>query len=362
MAINDNTPHKLPDMVVTANPISEDINNIITDYSWCAKKPNKDVIKTIPWIELIFYQQDLSNILTSLAYWGTAASQAVGVFKKDYAAAKAKGAGHAGAGHADALLKSLAAQRDNQSDPYQNLYFAKSVGTYTLPYYSTYNHMMQNSWGENKGLIGGFVEETIVQIAKQFMPSAGILSPKAWEGLQVASIPIEFVLLNTTDFSDIKKNMELIEKLLVLNTPSRINPVAQLPPVICSARIPGIRWMPAAYLSLLQIENLGQMVYMDEYEGNIPEAYKITMNLTELIETSRQILLDKDRINAFNINDFFQMGVLAAPEIPIDASNNAWNDVLDIINNRDKDRETQDSLQQMDFSNSYNNKVIRAMQ
>jgi hypothetical protein len=269
--------------------------NIITEYAWCAKDP-KEIAGTIPKIEITFWQQDMSSILQSLDYWGdkigNAVASAVGVYKE----------GENINPNIPGVVRVGQQMFGVKIDPYKDLYKGERIATYTFPYYASYHHVISNQWGENKG-IGSIVEKSIVQIAKQIMPSAGILSPKTWEGLNTNSIPIEMVLLNTTSHSSIEKNMQLIENLLVLNAPLRINAVSQLPPVICEANIPGIRWIPAAYFSQLQIDNLGQPVHIGG--KNIPEAYKISFIVTELHETSRQIVKEKQRVRSISTSNVF---------------------------------------------------------
>lgn len=291
----------------------QDPINIITEYPWCITRDRKDLNRHIPKIQLTFYQQNLSAILQSLGYWGNHAIDAAREILEQ--------AGGEDVSLPDRILGVGQALEEiftqQQRDPYENLYRADKIIKITFPYYSTYHHILSNSWGENKGILGDLVEKTLVRVSKQLMPSAGILSPKAWEGLQVNSIPVNFVLLNTAEDSNIKANKRLIQNLLLLNAPVRVNFIAALPPAICTAWIPGVRWMPAAYISQLTVENVGQVSYMGDDLGNVPEAYRVDFVLTELFETSRQIILDEKsrKIKAISVDDInlFEKGQTGEP-------------------------------------------------
>jgi hypothetical protein len=78
------------------------------------------------------------------------------------------------------------------------------------------------------------------------------------------------------------------------------------PPVIYSLKIPDIVYMPACYMSALEINNLGNTSdyqFPDKKFRTIPEAYDFSMTFTSLLIPSRNILraLDNnDVVEAIN--------------------------------------------------------------
>jgi hypothetical protein len=76
-----------------------------------------------------------------------------------------------------------------------------------------------------------------------------------------------------------------------------------VPPVIYEVSIPGIRYAPAAYISNLVVESIGQVnnvrlpatignggfLELNDLDINVPDAWNITIQLTELLPETRNI-------------------------------------------------------------------------
>ena len=201
-------------------------------------------------------------------------------------------------------------------DPYSNLYAVGDKGnTYILPYYSTYHHIVQNNWGENKGTVGDVWEKAsnfVAEWAKAIYPSAGIEGQKTFEGSTPASYQFTFQLLNTVGDTEanINKNKSLIRAMINNNLLDKLDVIAVRPPAICSVRIPGVRGNTVAVLQTINVENLGQV---NRIGGeNVPDAYQVTITVQELLTESRQIFADelKDEIVFAEIQETqFERGV-----------------------------------------------------
>ena len=257
------------------------IFDVVNDYNWCInnKRNNPNALSNVPRIILTEYQQDQSDLIANINYWFQQTKDIVS---------------NTSITTAKTFVENLANidKMVPASNPYRSLYSAKPTGnTYTLPFYNSYHHGISQSWGENQGAVGDYVDRFLVPMAKKFMPAAGIESIYAWAGTQAATYNIEFSLLNTVNNSYIQ-NKSFIDQLIHSNLQERLNPVASLPPCIYEVNIPGVRISPAAVIANLEIINSGQINNIIGNDGNgenIPDEYLIRMNIIELIRESRLI-------------------------------------------------------------------------
>lgn len=237
--------------------------NVVDNYRW-AVSYKKDALSEVPRLTMTEYQINVSSLASSVQYWLNQGIETV-----------------------ESLVAGdiFNAESDN---PYKGLYHAKPTGqSYIFPFYAPYHHQMTNNWSENKGPLGETIDAFIANPAKLLKPSAGIETAKAWQGTNAGSFEIKFQLLNTVEDKDIEKNQALIKQLLRANMPYRINAVTQLPPVIYTVAIPGVRYSPAAVISNMTVANLGQINFING--KNIPDAFEVQLQITELIVESRQI-------------------------------------------------------------------------
>lgn len=267
--------------------------NIVEDYPWTVNG-NKTPKSQAPRIILTEYQQTSQAILQSLRYYFEAAKN-VAKSVEQGAAAVATGSQK----NLNTTATTAGAASTDASSAYKGLYTADATGnTYTLPYYVKYHHNINNSWGENKPPLFGEVDELLKKGAKLFTPSAGIETAKSWEGTTPAQYEIEFALLNTVASTDVEKNKKFIEMLLTVNLQWRVNAVMSIPPVIYTVEVPGIRYSPVAIINNCAVENMGIMTYDSTNKENVPEAYNIRIQITELVMETRQIYSSKGTVTA----------------------------------------------------------------
>jgi hypothetical protein len=74
---------------------------------------------------------------------------------------------------------------------------------------------------------------------------------------------INFPLLNTGTYEDIKRNWQLIFGLIYQNKPGRINRNLLELPVIYEFYIEGMAYMPYSYISQIQVDFIGNRRTMD---------------------------------------------------------------------------------------------------
>lgn len=237
--------------------------------------------------------------------------------------------------------------------PYRGLYAVEPTGfVYRLPYASQENFSQNNSWGDPEGqiakaagsvltsLIGEFdgdrVTETVpadgakgstanklgvvagrslLDVTKGVMTAAGGVikaeKPKSYQGPQTTdSVTVKFILYNTVNFSDIKKNWELCYLLSYQNLPNRKGINLMDPPKLYRLLIPGYKQFPMCWVSNLKIKNLGAVRMVDIDDPNnainyaqamvngmsytssikmIPEAYEIEITFEHAFYSSQNL-------------------------------------------------------------------------
>jgi hypothetical protein len=126
------------------------------------------------------------------------------------------------------------------------------------------------------------------------------------------SITISFPLINTgsATFDDVVNNWQFIFQLIYQNRPERVDRNIVNPPMLYEVTIPGVRYIPYAYISNIDIEYKGSrrsmdiQVPMDAYFADedehstemvsfntiIPEAYQVTLTITGLVADSRNFM------------------------------------------------------------------------
>lgn len=246
--------------------------DVYKNYRWSINSPRQDFIDEVPVIQLIEYQSNAGPILEDVQY-------------------------------NIEVLKSSVQQviSTNKPNPYLQMYNGVFTGNvYRLPFFSTYNHNISHNWAtvEDKGVIDKVKDwaETGASIFQR----GSIEKRRVWEGSSPANYSFEFILYNTFDQTDIPKNFQFLRSLQYNNLPSRTSFATMLPPCFYKLEIPGVRYAPVAVLNGISIDNIGQVNRkkmsipnadneLEEIWVNIPDAYHVTISVSELHVESREI-------------------------------------------------------------------------
>lgn len=197
--------------------------------------------------------------------------------------------------------------------PYEYLYSTEPTGfIYKLPYMNdNYNDSgIRFGEGENSlfsglasiastaaiglgGIMGGLKPGTYIEKAKQFsMGDTG------------RSLTVTFPLLNTGKYSDILDNWQLIFGLIYQNKPGRVTRSIIDMPVIYEVLVPGVAYMPYAYINNFHISfagarrtmNIETPIYDNDsptpviLETIVPDAYLVSLTLEGMNEETRNLL------------------------------------------------------------------------
>lgn len=198
-------------------------------------------------------------------------------------------------------------------NPYELLYATESTGfAYKIPYFDNQYNTGSISFGEGEaniasgfagiagafasgiaGLTGGLKPGTYIEKAKQYSM-----------GDRGRTVNVKFPLLNTGKYQDILDNWQLIFGLIYQNRPGRVTRAIIDMPVIYEVLIPGVTYMPYAYINSLTISFLGSRrtmqievpIYNNDVtsptvlETIIPDAYQIEFTIEGMNEETRNLL------------------------------------------------------------------------
>jgi len=182
----------------------------------------------------------------------------------------------------------------NRTFSYADVYsLVPTKYSYILPYLNDYHHQINQNWEDSQGVCKPIdaVVDGIVSMYKTFSPAAGILYPKSYSGATDSTYDVPFYLLNTTGtIEDIHHNKAFLERIIKMNLLSKSTAIAIAPPCVYEAFIPGVRFSPVAAIHNIIVENVGTL--NDWYNYTVPDAWKVTLQIRELINETRDIFMD----------------------------------------------------------------------
>jgi len=294
---------------------SENLVDIVNDYSWTISP--KSSRGDVPYVHLI-EKRVTNNILLQQALYNIRALREIGEIGVETYTKVLQTA----AGLTDEELSSIlernftedtiknkdtSSNENERENPYRGLYDLKDTGwQYVFPYFDTMGKSIKGSWGDSKD----WIEEaaTISNIAVALGAFGGdyqapvgtyIEKPKQYlYGQTQETYNVTFKLYNTFKYEDIINNWEFCFLLIYQNLPNRRSKTIIDPPSLYEFIIPGIKHCPLAYIQSLKIEFVGATRIMNLVVGNeskqietiIPDAYKITLQLTDIFPESRNFM------------------------------------------------------------------------
>lgn len=209
--------------------------------------------------------------------------------------------------------------------PYYGMYPSNPTGfKYKLPYFANEYRVLSNGWVNSESLTTlpfakyipvareyagvGLLEA----IAKFWNVGVGHEVQQAYSEGSAEALTVAFVLLNTTNISDVKRNWSFQYLFSYQNLQNRKSSILVDPPVIYTVVIAGVKYSPAMYVKQFAIANLGQskLIQIDGHWQNVPEAYGIVITLQDLIPQSKNML------HAMRTEDFTQ--IIATDVGPLD--------------------------------------------
>ena len=197
--------------------------------------------------------------------------------------------------------------------PYNYLYATESTGfVYKLPYLDDSFNSFTNSFGAGETNFASGLTNIIGDIASSTSALANIIKPGTYiekakqysMGDTGRTVTVKFPLLNTLREDAISLNWQLLYGLIYQNRPGRIDRSVIDMPVIYSAYLRGMFYMPYCYISNLTVSFLGARrlatfdVPVQTISTNdttqittiVPDAYVVSITLTGMNEETRNFM------------------------------------------------------------------------
>lgn len=197
--------------------------------------------------------------------------------------------------------------------PYQGLYALEPTGfIYKFPYLDDTYGEVNAQFGEDAGNVGTPITDLLGGLASGAAGIANILRPGTYieksKQFQMQdlgrAVNFRFPLLNTNNPDDIARNWQLIFGLIYQNRPGRVSKSIIDQPVIYEVVIPGVTFMPYAFVSRLSVRFLGSRrnmafnvpildennIAIGEIETTVPDAYEVDMTIQSLNDETRNML------------------------------------------------------------------------
>ena len=264
--------------------------NVVRDYDWTSAPVGSSFRKEAPRVWLKSYKINSNQILTAINGY-----VAIGE----------------GISDAKTFYDRLYGESTDPEDDFWFPYFENSVRSFSNTFGDTFQSGIGGSGGTanslNEGaktLIGGLADAAnvvgITDMAalkdlgnindlKSFRsktsnigtPGTYVETPMFYQYEKNDSpLQVSFVLSNTLNSEAIDKNVELVQKLIRINRPLRLNSISMEPPRIYKVRLHGIRYIRWAYCTDFNVELLGAKREINKIIT--PEAYMISMTLQSL--------------------------------------------------------------------------------
>lgn len=213
--------------------------------------------------------------------------------------------------------------------PYEGLYATEYTGfNYYFPYLEDSYREITNQFGEAEGNILAPIADlaadaaALTNVLNIIKPGTYIEKSKQFTmGDQGRALSLTIPLLNTGSFEDVRRNWQLLFGLVYQNRPGRVSKSIIDQPVIYEVHLPGVAYMPYAYISNLSIKFLGNRREM-EFDvpimsegvdggtsnniGNIrtviPDAYELSLTITGLNEETRNFIYASVKKDKLTVN------------------------------------------------------------
>jgi hypothetical protein len=313
---------------------STSVIDVVNDFAWTSS-PLKNSKLTIPNLYATELRQTQNSLVASALYYINAitksditsnASEAL-----DYLVAKVTGSE---SGNVSSALSKFKSKIDGfikkgvdksilseYLTSYLGIYLTEKTGfKYSFPFFEGSPHNITNSWQssiQTKPTFGSMIDKTMDWVDTQaatiniMAPGSYIEKPKYFhypnEG---ESVTITFPLLNTikkNSFVPYQQNYELLWILAYQNKPYRTSFSRILPPKIYTVTVPGMKFLPYAYISNMDVQFLGTRRQLPvttpkgEIITSVPEAYNVTLTFTSLIADVGNLMVSKGFHKAINV-------------------------------------------------------------
>lgn len=213
---------------------------------------------------------------------------------------------------------------------YSYLYIRKPTGkTYRFPHFDNSFINIGNSfddtyqantpWQEALGNVSKTVEmaANLMNFASITEPGMYIQRPKFYNfGDSAYTTSVDFYLFNTLNPNSYLKNLELITKLVIQNSPHRFNRILVDPPCIYELTIPGRGFYPYAHISTLQVQHEGTKRILTNSRGKkaiIPDAFKVHIEFKSLTSEVNNFFIPEMGTSGIDVSKRYGVATILEP-------------------------------------------------
>lgn len=212
---------------------------------------------------------------------------------------------------------------------YSYLYLRRATGTtYRFPYFSddyvSINNQFSDTYSGNDSSKSPIQEvlsraNEVATSMGQYANVASVTEP----GMFVqrprfynfedsgASFTAEFFLFNTITENAYQKNLDLITKLLIQNTPHRHNRLLVDPPCIYELTVPGRVFYPYACIEEFTVKHVGTKRVLKNKQGKdvaVPDAYKVEIKFKSLTMEVNNFIIPQMGSSGIDVSKRFGVG------------------------------------------------------
>ena len=217
-------------------------------------------------------------------------------------------------------------KNDDLIKNYSYLYLRKFTGTtYILPYFSNDFVSIRNDFNDTySGNDKSPIQEVLSranEVANEFAQYGNVASvtepgmfvqrPKFYNFRDEGAVfSTEFYLFNTITPDSYLKNLEVITRLIIQNTPHRHNRLLVDPPCIYELTIPGRIFYPYAWIDELTVKHVGTKRILKNNKGkdvSVPDAYHVEIKFKSLTMEVNNFITPE--MGTFGINVSQKYGV-----------------------------------------------------
>lgn len=302
--------------------------NVVNDFQWTTSPPGAVHRQEVPKILLREKRLKRNALISAAAYYLMSAAGSTGragdflqgggfgSIGQNISSATQQifgGAVQGIAGGISNLVGNFETLGSSVLAPYEGLYITEDTGfRYVFPYFSDQQQMFSNAFQVNDAMLRDdtilgkarntlrTVAESLARLTSFLEPGLYIERPKFFAFKETGeTINFSFPLINTgwSTFDDVRINWQLAFLLAYQNNPNRRTREVIDPPVIYEVTLPGIRYIPYAYIRQLSIKYLGaRRSYKIDVPGGgeissiIPDAYVVDITLEGLVADTKNFM------------------------------------------------------------------------
>jgi hypothetical protein len=157
----------------------------------------------------------------------------------------------------------------------------------------------------------------LMNIASITEPGMYIQRPQFYKfGDSSYTTSVDFYLFNTLNENSYIKNLELITKLVIQNTPHRFNRILVDPPCIYELTIPGRGFYPYSYISSMQVLHEGTKRILENKNGKkaiVPDAFKVHIEFKSLTSEVNNFFIPEMGASGIDVSKRYGISTVIKP-------------------------------------------------